>query len=236
MVIGNDALISLMHDFAIPAAIEAGKTCMKFFGSVYHVEYKQDLSPLSEADMAANTIIAQLLKKTRIPIISEESSQISYTERIRWETFWLIDPIDGTKEFIKGGNDFTVNIALIHNRVPVLGVIFAPALNTIYFGYATANAFRALVHSNNELTSIVKLPSEKPELVTIVSSKSHKNIATEMFTEKIRNTFQDTKNVSIGSSLKLCMIAEGTASLYPRMGSINEWDIAAGHALVRASG
>ncbi len=209
-------------------ALDAGNTIMEIYNRDFSIEYKDDKSPLTEADLASNDVIMQGLEKYGIPIMSEEEKTIEYTDRKDWEYYWCIDPIDGTKEFIKKNGEFTVNIALIHNDTPILGVVYAPALDDMYKAKKGEGSFK-----NNE-----KLPLQtNPDLsknIRVVASKSHLSEETQAFIDAL-----DTKNieqVSKGSSLKLCMVAEGEADIYPRLAPTMEWDTAAADAIVRESG
>ncbi|ABB43925.1 3(2),5 -bisphosphate nucleotidase [Sulfurimonas denitrificans DSM 1251] len=211
-------------------AQEAGDAIMKIYTKDFHIEYKDDSSPLTEADIKANEIICSSLFKLypNIPILSEENKIPEYKTRKNWEYYWCIDPIDGTKEFIKKNGEFTVNIALIHKNSPILGVVYAPALNGMYWALQGKGAF-----FNGEKLPL-KINSNKKEKLLVVVSKSHLSPQTQVFIDNL-----DTKEVeqlSVGSSLKLCMVAEGSADIYPRLAPTTEWDTAAADAIVRESG
>lgn len=214
----------------VTIAKKAGDTIMEIYARDFTVEYKDDKSPLTEADLASNNVIIKALEKYDIPIMSEEGKEISYEDRKDWEYYWCIDPIDGTKEFIKKNDEFTVNIALIHKDTPVLGVVYAPALNEMYYAKQGEGAFK-----NN-----VKLPlkiNETPEKsLIVVASKSHLSEETQAFIDKVAKTTQNITQQSRGSSLKLVMVAEGEADIYPRLAPTMEWDTAAADAIVRESG
>lgn len=190
----------------------------------FDVEYKDDLSPLTTADKVANEIICNSLIDLypNIPIISEENKQIPYHIRKDWEYFWCIDPIDGTKEFVKKSGEFTINIALIHNQIPILGVIDAPILNTTYYAQKNFGAYK------NGIRIPIKRDDNK---YIIVASKSHMNTQTKEYIDNISTPLQK-ETISIGSSLKLCLVAEGKADIYPRFGNTMEWDISAGHSIL----
>jgi len=211
-------------------ALEAGDLIMEIYKKDFEVEYKDDKSPLTIADKVSNELICRKLNELYpdIPLMSEENKQTEYSVRKDWEYYFCIDPIDGTKEFIKKNDEFTVNIALIHKDTPVLGVVYAPALNEIYYAKKGEGAFK-----NSE-----KLPLEVnenlEEKMSVVASKSHLSAETQEFIDNL-----DTKKVeqvSKGSSLKLCMVAEGIADIYPRLAPTMEWDTAAADAIVRESG
>lgn len=229
---------------AIKASLEAGKKIMEVYNSVIEVEYKDDKSPLTEADKKANDIINSHLLPTQIPIISEENKQIDYSVRKNWNTCWVVDPVDGTKEFIKRNGEFTVNIALVTNEAPVLGVIYVPATKTIYFSDVENNlAFKADLKSHDaSVESVLKLvkklqPKQSlSETVEVVGSRSHMNQDTLDFVESLKSEGKNVEIVSKGSSLKFCLVAEGKADVYPRYAPTMEWDTAAGHAICNAVG
>ncbi len=213
----------------ITIAKDAGKVIMQIYNKDFDIKYKVDESPLTEADKKANEIIETGLNKlpVNIPILSEEGKKISYEERKNWEFFWLVDPLDGTKEFIKKNGEFTVNIALIHKCTPVLGVVYAPALNTTYWAKKGKGAFK----DNQKLPLKTK---EQRDTYKIVTSRSHMSNETKVFIEAIE-TDKEKELVSIGSSLKICLVAEGEADIYPRLGPTMEWDTAAAHAIINES-
>lgn len=229
---------------AINASIFAGKEILKIYQTAdFKVEIKSDNSPLTIADKKSNEIICNILKNTDFPILSEEGKEIDYEIRKNWEHFWLIDPLDGTKEFIKRNGDFTVNIALIYNRKPILGVIFVPVSNELFFANHEIGSFKYIYQDENleNIDKIIekstKLPRnfEKTNYI-VVGSKSHNNKETEDFISTIEKERSDVEVSSRGSSLKFCMIAEGKADIYPRFGPTMEWDTAAGHAIAKFSG
>ena len=229
---------------AINASIEAGKSIMEIYDTNIKVEYKEDYSPLTEADKRANEVINLFLTPTKIPIISEENKQTDYTTRKTWETCWVVDPVDGTKEFIKRNGEFTVNIALVTDGNPVLGVIYAPALKTIYFADVDNNeAFKANLDSYDvTVETILKLAkplqpkNNNSDKVEIVGSRSHMNADTLNFVEGLKKEGKNIKIISKGSSLKFCLVAEGNADVYPRYAPTMEWDTAAGQAICNAVG
>jgi len=207
-------------------AIKAGNAIMEIYQKDFNVEYKEDNSPLTEADIESNRIICSSLEKIypNIPILSEENREISYNVRKNWEYYWCIDPIDGTKEFIKKNGEFTVNIALIYKNIPVLGVVYAPALDDIYYSKKNCGAYK------NSQRLPLKLNSNPEKKLTVVASKSHLSIDTQKFIDALET--EEIEQVSKGSSLKLCMVAEGVADIYPRLAPTMEWDTAAAHAIV----
>lgn len=229
---------------AIQAGIEAGKVIMEIYqNGNFEIESKDDDSPLTLADKKANDIINSFLQPTHIPIISEENKQVDYNERKDWEKCWIVDPLDGTKEFIKKNGEFTVNIALISNNQPVLGVIVAPALNTLYFAdVLEKKAFKLSSLDNfnfNNLKEQAKeiSPSTINGKIKVVGSRSHMNEETRQFIENLWEKYQrEIEVVSKGSSLKFCLVAEGEAQIYPRFAPTMEWDTAAGQAICEAVG
>ena len=209
-------------------AKEAGETIMEIYNRDFSIAYKDDKSPLTEADLASHEVIMRGLEKYGMPILSEEGKEISYEERKKWEYYWCIDPIDGTKEFIKKNGEFTVNIALIHHDMPVLGVVYAPALGDMYAAKQGEGAFK----NGQELP--LSRNSDLSEKTRVVASKSHLSEETQAFIDALDT--REVEQVSKGSSLKLCMVAEGEADIYPRLAPTMEWDTAAADAVVRESG
>ena len=226
---------------AIKASIQAGGEILKVYATDFNVEHKGDESPLTLADKNANDVINSFLLKTNIPIISEENKQTDYETRKNWEQCWIVDPLDGTKEFIKRNGEFTVNIALVKNGTPLLGVIYVPVSKTLYFTNAVGSkSFKYIV---GDVTENPNMILEKAELlqplthknppVKVVGSRSHLNDDTKNFIDTIT---EEVEIVSKGSSLKFCLLAEGEAHLYPRFAPTMEWDTAAGHAICKAVG
>ena len=227
---------------AINASIEGGAAIMRVYNSDFDIEKKLDNSPLTLADKNCNEVIEKSLFKTGIPILSEEGSQTPYEERKKWEYFWLVDPLDGTKEFIKRNGEFTVNIALIHEGTPVMGVIYVPVQQVLYFALEGLGSYK--VSKNSYVDSIDalvlnanRLPiNYKKDKYVIVGSRSHMSIETKLFFEEKKKEYEDIDILSIGSSLKLCMVAEGKADAYPRYAPTMEWDTGAGHAIAKFAG
>ena len=214
----------------VTIAKEAGNAIMQIYKQDFEVEYKQDSSPLTLADKEANNIIEDGLNKLSVnfPILSEEGDDIPYEDRKHWEYFWLIDPLDGTKEFAKKNDEFTVNIALIHKDTPVLGVVYAPALDVCYWAKQGEGALKD--------GKTLPLKTEKQrKTYKIVASRSHISNETQEFINAI-DTNKEKELILIGSSLKICLVAEGEADIYPRLGPTMEWDTGAAHAIVCESG
>jgi 3'(2'), 5'-bisphosphate nucleotidase len=213
----------------VTIAKEAGDAIMQVYKQDFEVEYKQDNSPLTLADKRANDIIETGLNQlsVNLPILSEEGKEISYEDRKHWEYFWLVDPLDGTKEFIKKNDEFTVNIALIHKDTPVLGVVYAPALDVCYWAKQGDCAFK-----DGERLPL-KMERQR-DTYKIVASRSHMSDETQEFIDAI-DTNKEKELISIGSSLKICLVAEGEADIYPRLGPTMEWDTGAADAVVRGA-
>ncbi|GLB51541.1 3'(2'),5'-bisphosphate nucleotidase CysQ [Neptunitalea chrysea] len=230
---------------AIKASIVAGEKIMYIYDNEdFEVDFKSDDSPLTKADIASHKEIVKILENTNIPVLSEEGKSIPYEDRKGWDQLWIVDPIDGTKEFIKRNGEFTVNIALIEKQKPVLGVIYVPALKELYFSTVEMGAYKCYdVESfdKEELTewveSSVKLPVNSGRTVyTVVASRSHLSFETEEFIDGLKKQYGSIQSISKGSSLKLCMVAEGQADCYPRFAPTMEWDTAAGQAICEHAG
>lgn len=230
-------MIDITHllELAKRAALQAGEAILEVYNSGdFGVEMKSDKSPLTLADKAAHNIIATQLEETGLPLLSEEGRNINYEERKSWNYFWLIDPLDGTKEFIKKTGEFTVNIALMHAHIPVAGVIYAPCIDILYFGSKEKGVYKREKGTEVQLLFIPKKRTieelQHKDQITIVASKSHLNEETSDFI----NQFRNANLSSMGSSLKLMLLAEGVADIYPRLAPTMEWDTAAGDAILRS--
>ena len=215
----------------IERAWAAGRRIMAIYGTAFRVGIKEDRSPLTAADLAAHDCLQAGLEalKPGYPVLSEEAVTYTGAERERWETYWLIDPLDGTKEFIKRNGEFTVNVALIHQHRPVFGVVYAPALGVTYFAAEGGGAFRQEGRQTPVPIAVASRAAEPPR---VVASRSHGAVELEIYLARLgRHTA-----VPVGSSLKFCLIAEGRADLYPRLGPTSEWDTAAAQCVVEAAG
>ena len=232
---------------AIRAALDAGKAIMDIYNDPnadFGVEQKADNSPLTKADKAAHCMITHLLSVTPFPVLSEEGADIPYNERKGWHTFWLVDPLDGTKEFIKRNGEFTVNIALIEKGVPTAGVIYVPVRKELYFGSFNEGAFKATGIDYDHQPASTEIRSKAKRMpvsslhqgVVIVASRSHMTEDTRMYIDNLRKQGVPVTLISSGSSLKICLVAEGSADVYPRFAPTMEWDTAAGHAIAKAAG
>lgn len=226
---------------AIKASIEAGQEIMKIYESDnFDVERKRDDSPLTSADLASNAVINKYLIPTEIPIISEENKQLDYHERKGWKNCWIVDPLDGTKEFVKRNGEFTVNIALINDTLPFLGVIYVPAQNILYFTDGRKAWKKSGVKNYKDFLQIESSeikPKKTAGKIRVVGSRSHINTDTEDYITELKEKYnQEIQVVRKGSSLKFCLVAEGKADVYPRFGPTMEWDTAAGQAICKAAG
>lgn len=230
---------------AVNAALKAGAEILDVYESAdFGVEVKSDNSPLTKADKQANDIIQKELEETGINILSEEGRSIDYSERSKWSTLWVVDPLDGTKEFVKQNGEFTVNIALVEKGTPTLGVIYVPVTDTLYYGCVEVGAYRldeAKKHLNADRMAdlnekATKLPEKQDREFTMVGSRSHMSDETAEYFEGIRESYPDAEILSRGSSLKICMVAEGSADVYPRFAPTMEWDTCAGHAIAKEAG
>lgn len=255
-------------DIAIRASLAAGRDILSIYNDPnadFGIERKADNSPLTRADKAAHARIMTFLEPTGIPVLSEEGAHLPYEERRHWQRLWIVDPLDGTKEFIKRNGEFTVNIALVENGTPVLGVIYKPAASrgkgtipsregrgeagALYYGIvgtgawltyidANASADETLLSAALERSEALPLTGKRGEGLpfTVVASRSHLSPETEAFINNLRREHPDLELVSSGSSLKICLVAEGKADIYPRHAPTMEWDTAAGHAIAIAAG
>ena len=234
-----------MIDIAIRAAIQAGLEILKIYNNPkadFSIERKADNSPLTIADKASHRIIETMLQKTNIPLLSEEGKNIPYEKRKHWTKFWMVDPLDGTKEFIKRNGEFTVNIALIRNGKPAMGVIYVPVAHALYVGIENTGAWKIETDDARCDLSFVRAKGQGLPFHTfnraykIVGSRSHMSYETGEYIKELEKVHSSVEIVSKGSSLKICMVAEGSASEYPRFGPTMEWDTAAGHAIANAAG
>lgn len=211
---------------------KAGKAILEVYKKSFDVEEKEGKGPITEADKRSHEIITNHLgSRYTYPILSEEGKTISYDVRKAWDFFWLVDPLDGTKEFIKRNGEFTVNISLVHKDRPVCGVIYAPVKDVLYHAKAGEGAYKVETNRTERLPLKKKLGR-----LTIVGSRSHQTTEFEEYIKTMRETFGDVDFISAGSSLKFCFVAEGLADIYPRLGPTMEWDTAAGQIIVEEAG
>ena len=239
---------------SIRASIEAGEAILEVYESDFAVEQKDDKSPLTLADKRSHEIIVKHLSEFDIPILSEEGRDIPYPQRESWDTLWVVDPLDGTKEFIKRNGEFTVNIALVKSGKPVLGVIFIPVKNTLFFAAADIGSYRAdsgqlelqdqgtagdtedMIDALRSKATRLPDKSSANRPYTVVGSRSHSTPELEAFVAEKRKEHADLEYISSGSSLKICLVAEGKADIYPRLAPTMEWDTAAGQAIAECAG
>ena len=217
----------------LSGVVTAGERVLEIYAQDFSVETKADDSPLTQADMASHRALSDLLQRLtpEISVLSEESEEITYETRRQWARYWLIDPLDGTKEFIKKNGEFTLNVALVENGVPVLGIVHAPVLETTWWGDADLGAFKITTEGERQI-GVRELPAAGDQPWLIVGSRSHGAESFEAFCAQL----PAHERVSMGSSLKLCLVAEGAADLYPRLAPTCEWDTAAAQAVVTAAG
>lgn len=218
----------------IATAKQAGQAIMQVYAGQINVETKTDSSPVTQADLAAHHCIEARLKALTpdIPMLSEESANIPYEVRSNWSEYWLVDPLDGTKEFIKRNGEFTVNIALIQGHHAVLGVVYAPALDLLYY----ADAKGAYKQVGNLAATPIRTRPLNPQDIVIAASRSHADERLQHFVDKIEKKLSPPKLIPTGSSLKICMVAEGAADVYPRWGLTSEWDTAAAQCVLEMAG
>jgi len=228
---------------AIRAAYEGGLEILQVYESDFAVETKDDKSPLTLADKRAHSKIMEVLEPTDLPVLSEEGKSIDYEERSQWERFWMVDPLDGTKEFIKRNGEFTVNIALIQDGKSIGGVIYVPVKKDLYFGAVDLGSYKVSGFEGQSFDwdglapTANKLPAASDSAkFRAVGSRSHMSPETEEFFESLKRKHGDIEIVSMGSSLKICLVAEGAADIYPRFAPTMEWDTAAGHAIAKGAG
>ena len=235
-----------MHNLlsrALNASIRAGEAILNIYENDFVVDYKLDKSPLTEADKAADKVIHKILGD-KIPIISEEMKASPYSDRKDWKLCWLVDPLDGTKEFIKKNGEFTVNIALIEDGIPVLGVVYLPVTKELYIGSRELESCLIKVSPDDDISQVEKKienarllkENEFPNVYTVVASRSHMSEETQQFIQSCEIKHGEVNLVSKGSSIKLCLVAARKAHVYPRIAPTMEWDTAAAHAVAKFAG
>lgn len=229
---------------AIQAALRAGEEILKVYHSGdFSIERKEDNSPLTIADKKAHESITEVLASTGYPVLSEEGESLPYDQRKQWPYFWMVDPLDGTKEFVKKNGEFTVNIALIHEQCSILGVIYVPVTRILYYAAEGIGSYKMEINSflNFDMPGVIsqslKLPLNRGDRnFTVVASRSHLSEKTQDFIAGLKLEHKQVDFISSGSSIKLCIIAEGNADVYPRFAPTMEWDTAAGQAICEIAG
>ena len=234
---------------AIDAALKAGENILSIYNdpaSDFEIERKADNSPLTIADRKAHEAIVAILNDTPFPVLSEEGKHLGCEIRRGWDTLWIVDPLDGTKEFIKRNGEFTVNIALVQNSVPVFGVIYVPVKKELYFGIEGVGAYKCsgIVSLEDDGVALEQLIGKSEQIplkevhdhLIVVASRSHLSPETESYIADLKKKHGSVELISSGSSIKICLVAEGKADVYPRFAPTMEWDTAAGHAIARAAG
>lgn len=238
--------------YAIQASIKAGEEILKVYNTDFSVEQKEDKSPLTLADKNAHQTICEGLKHLSYPVLSEEGKSTEFSERSKWDYFWMVDPLDGTKEFVKKNGEFTVNIALIHKQKVILGVVYIPVTKTIYFAAEGIGSWksnilcqpersRRAISNITNLEDLLKTSQQLPlkntnAQYTVIASRSHLSEETEMFIDGLKTAHKEIDFIFSGSSIKLCLVAEGSANIYPRFAPTMEWDTAAGQAICEIAG
>lgn len=240
----------ILNDYifqVIDIALKAGKEVMSIYespNSDFEIEIKVDNSPLTVADKKSNEIITNFLKTTDFPILSEEANLSSYEVRKQWKIFWIVDPLDGTKEFIKRNGEFTINIALAKDGIPIMGVIYVPVKQTLYWGIKGEGAYKIenikdvenITYQNLKRKALVLPGARHADSYVVVASRSHLSTETQRYIDEIKKIHPNLEIDSVGSSIKICWVAEGKADIYPRFAPTMEWDTAAGHAIAIAAG
>jgi len=234
----KQAVISMAATYlqdVIAIAHAAGDAILTIYQQPFQVAHKTDGSPLTQADCAAHELILQRLQvlAPQWPVQSEESGTIETSERQSWPTYWLVDPLDGTREFVKRNDEFTVNIALIHDGVPLLGVVYTPVFDLCHWAVSGQGSWKTCKKSPPEAIRVRSYPGGK---ATVVTSRSHMSSAVAVFLESLQRKEGDYRVEKLGSSLKMCRIAEGRGDIYPRLGLTSEWDTAAAQAIVVEAG
>lgn len=231
MSLNDDLNLEYLCHNVVNIAQQAGHKILEIYNSDFSVENKIDNTPLTAADLAADQIIRHELKQLTpdIPVLTEESEIPDFSIRQQWQRYWLVDPLDGTREFIKRNGEFTVNIALIENHQSILGVINAPVLKTDYYAWRDGGAYKKTPH---ELAQAIQVRHADKERLVIAGSRSHASDKLKNYLEQLG----DIEILSVGSSLKSCMVAEGSVDLYARLGLTSEWDTAAAQCIVEQAG
>jgi 3'(2'), 5'-bisphosphate nucleotidase len=233
----RDITLQELLEPASAIARAAGAAILEIYeGADHGVQYKEDASPLTLADLAAHECISAGLKSLTpdVPVLSEESASVPWAERSAWQRYWLVDPLDGTKEFINRNGEFTVNIALIEHGIPVLGVVYAPVQDVLYAGAALLGAWKEQDGMRTPIHTAAIIKGQRT--LRVVASRRHAGAELEAWLGRLQQHFPELELVSMGSSLKICLVAEGSADIYPRLAPTCEWDTAAAQAVLEAAG
>ncbi len=227
--------LSSLCQSCITIARAAGKKILEIYETEFDIEHKDDKTPLTNADMASHHTIVDALSRLTpdIPVLSEESASLPFEQRRQWDVYWLVDPLDGTREFIKRNGEFTVNIALIANHKSILGVIHVPVLDIDYFAYEGGGAFKS---EQGGAAQPIAVKAGQGERIVVAGSRSHGSEAMQNYMANLSASYGEVEMLSMGSSLKFCLVAEGKADLYPRLGPTSEWDTAAAQCIVEQAG
>lgn len=227
----DEAFLADTAPRVVQLALQAGEAILEVYATAFDVTHKADESPLTQADLAAHRLLSTALADMQpgYPVLSEESQSVDFSERGAWTTYWLVDPLDGTREFVKRNDEFTVNVALVHRGEPILGVVHAPALGSTYFGYRNGGAWRTRSES---ATEAIRAAPRVRDPIRVAGSRSHAGDSLQRFLAALGSH----ELVSMGSSLKLCMVADGSVDVYPRFGPTSEWDTAAAQCIVEQAG
>ncbi len=238
--------LNIIFDSLVSICAHAGELILDVYSREFPVEMKEDNSPLTQADRASHEYICSKLETIKvdgriIPLISEEGEIAPHEKRRNWDYYWLIDPLDGTKEFVKKNGEFTVNIALMKNSRPYAGIVYVPVTGAVYYGSEPTGSFRAAVKDGKSVNAI-QLPDEsinrRDDVLVAAGSRSHRSEDFDKFVNEWASDkgYSSVEVITAGSSLKFCMIAEGAADIYPRFSPTMEWDTAAAHAVVEGAG
>jgi 3'(2'), 5'-bisphosphate nucleotidase len=233
---------------AIKAALNAGEEILKIYATDFYVETKADNTPVTHADKISGRCIAGILAVSQIPVISEEEEVPAYSERKNWKRVWIVDPLDGTKEYVKRNGEFAVNIALVENGKPILGIIYAPVFRDLYFAASNLGSYKISLTEESFIDAIdsvpenifslaTKLPAQKlPKDYTLIASRSHLSSEINDHVNTLQKTYNTVNMINIGSAIKQCWVAEGKAHEYARFGLTMEWDTAAGQCILEEAG
>lgn len=231
----DDQYLAQLTEAATAIARKAGARILEVYDHGFDIDTKADGSPVTTADHLSHALIVEELGKLNpdIPVLSEESSGDVIEHRHRWPYYWLIDPLDGTKEFISRRGEFTVNIALIHEQRPLIGVVYTPVQKLLHWGFSGGTAYR---QAGDNQAEVIQVKEYRQGIPTVVASRSHGRGNLQKFLQSVERTYGGYELTSMGSALKICIVAEGRADVYPRLGPTSEWDTAAAHCVLLVAG